>query len=324
MSFENSFCPFVAKNRCEIKKEYKGNSWFIAHLNHKHSTEERKGLESGDYTFGGLNTLCECGFLRKSNAECTRCENPQPPSVVELTGRKGRAPVSEWVRQNGEGEEWALHFFGDDWRHCFLDFVVAGPDPERKDGEEDPFWVLSYPDHDFDEDDMEQSRLLDFLIPEPARDAIDVDAVVAAEEAERDLNCKECESHVAQGLDCSSCSAKIHNQCGVRLRQDLLCFSCFEQKSSEDDRAIFDLFRTYRGKNMFSMQAVCLALNSVLKEAKIEPGPLLSCFRRACHAVLTKIMSDATQGDWGAMQQEDKIEGHGGVGHGAPDGEIHT
>ena len=107
--------------------------------------------------------------------------------------------------------------FGDDWRQCFLDFVVAGPDPDRRDDEEDPFWVLSYPDHDFDEDDMEQSRLRDFLIPEPARDAIDVDAVVAAEEAGRDLNCKECESHVAQGLDCSSCSAKYTISVGSGL-----------------------------------------------------------------------------------------------------------
>jgi hypothetical protein len=308
MSFEKTLCPFVAKKLCESKKEYKGNSWFISHLNHEHSAEERKGLESGDYTFGGLNTLCECGFLRKSNAECTRCKNPQPPSVVDLTGRKGRAPVSEWVRKDGEGEEWARHLFGDDWRQCFLDFVVAGPDPDRKDDEEDPFWVLRYPDHDFDEDYMEQSRLVVFLTPEPVRDAIDVDALAAAEEVGRDLKCKECELHVPpQGLDCSSCSAKIHNQCGVRLRQDLLCLSCFERKSSVDDQAIFDLFRTYRGKNMFSMQAVCLALDSVLKKAKIEPGPLLPCFRRACHAVLTKNMSHATQGDWGAMQQEGKI-----------------
>ena len=247
MSFEKLACPLLASGKCNRKTLYHGNSWFISHLNSKHSEEERKGLNEGDFSFDGLNILCECGFIRKTALDCINCNNsdPRPPSVEDLSGRKGKAPVSEWVGEDS-GEEWALLHFGDEWRSCFLDFEVVG-----RDDEDDDFWVLRYPTHDFDEDHMEHSRVKTFLLPE--QETIDL--------VGSNLDCKECDSHVGEGLDCSSCSAKIHNQCGVRLRQDLLCLSCFKRKSSEDEQAIFDLFKTYRGKNMFSMQAVCLALD---------------------------------------------------------------
>ena len=262
-----------------------------------------------EYSFNGLNTLCDCGFIRKSSVECSHCESPEPPPVVDLTGKKGRAPVSEWVRANKAGENWALHFFGEDWRACFLDFVVVGPDPEEKvEDKKDPFWVLGYPDHDFDEDYMEQSRLVDFLLPE--LNASDVEGV--EEEEGGNLECKECSSHVAsQGWDCSSCSAKIHSQCGVILDKKILCPACFAGRAEGKVQVIHDLFRTYRGKNMFNMKSVSLALDWALREAGIQPAQLLPCFLRACHAVLTKVMSEATQGDWARMQPglKEKIAG---------------
>ena len=294
-------CPFYAKGDCREPKVYKGPSWFIRHLN-VHHRGKLEDLDFSTYFSSPVSSPCEYGRIHLESKPCTCRGDPQPPVIEDISGRKGRVPVSYWVTDE-ESTQWAIEEFGQDWEHEWVEFLVTGLEED-----DDSMWSLTYPNRDLDDDYLPDPEVRRFLVPDDdAKGGLQDNLGLGTEgsqEEEKEASCSTCKLPTTRQRVCTRCGVPFHSQCGTLYMHSHTCFPCFDSELLSDPQAVSALFRTYKGNNMFDTDAILKALTASLAEAKLEPGPLLPCFQKASHALIKHIMSTGTQGDWWSLSED--------------------
>ena len=287
---------------------YKGPSWFIRHLN-THHRGALQDLDLSTYLTVPVSA-CEHGRVHLDSKSCTCREVPQPSVTEDISGRKGRVPVSFWV-SGEEATQWAIEEFGEDWETKWVEFIVVGPEED-----DDTMWTLTYPKNDLDDDYMPDAEVRQFLLPVDAAEggtqdhsnpgAAEEKAGENDDDGKDEAACSTCNLPVTQHRVCVTCQKPFHLQCGILYMHSPMCVPCFDSELLRDPQAISALFRFYKGKNMFSTDDIFKALTASLAESKLEPGPLLPCFQKASHALIKEIMTTGTQGDWWGLSKDQK------------------